>query len=223
MPMAKLDGLIQNIILETLQDRSALLDCLGMKNMHAERLLTVTDQAKQLAEKLHASRIDERKAIYSELVQSITVHPDRIEIVFAADGLTKHLQAELPATSDIVVTRQLTIRRRGQEMKLIIGGTKHRDQDIDQSLISLIARAHHLKTELETGKVSSIKEFARTRGIDHGDARNLIPLAYLAPSIIEDILAGHQPAELTTVRMKELARHLPYLWSGQRQHLGFNA
>ena len=67
----------------------------------------------------------------------------------------------------------------------------------------------------------SIKEYAEEQRMDHGDVKNLIPLSYLAPSIIEDILAGHQPADLTALRMKQVARHLPHLWSEQRKHLGF--
>ncbi len=50
---------------------------------------------------------------------------------------------------------------------------------------------------LETGKATSIKNFATKQGIDHGDAKKLLPVSYLAPSIVEDILAGSQPADLT--------------------------
>lgn len=115
----------------------------------------------------------------------------------------------------------MIVRRKGQKMKLVIGGLKNKSQNSDPSLISLIAKARHLKAKLQDGAVSSIKEFAEVNSMDHGDAKSLMPFAYLAPSIIEDILAGHQPAELTAVRMKELARHLPHLWSEQRQLLGF--
>jgi len=108
-------------------------------------------------------------------------------------------------------------------MKLVIGGLKNNEQNIDQSLIKLITRAHHPRNELESGAEYSIKEYAEEQNMDHGDAKNLTPLSYLAPSIIEDILAGHQSADLTALRMKQVARHLPYLWSEQRKHLGFAA
>ena len=51
-------------------------------------------------------------------------------------------------------------------------------------------------------------------GVDH------LPLALLAPDIIEAILDGRQPTELTAVRLKRL-RQLPLDWLQQRRHLGF--
>lgn len=90
-------------------------------------------------------------------------------------------------------------------------------------MINLIAKAHLLKTDLETGKIGSIKQFAEVQNMDHGDAKNLIPLSYLAPSIIEDILAGQQPVDLSASRLKEVTRHLPISWSDQSAHPGFTA
>lgn len=41
-----------------------------------------------------------------------------------------------------------------------------------------------------------MSEFAEAQGIHHSDAKKLVPLGYLVPNIIEDILNGHQPVEL---------------------------
>ena len=104
---------------------------------------------------------------------------------------------------------------------MVIGGLESKPSSPDPALIKLIAKAHLLKTELEDGTVDSIKAFAAKHKIDHGDAKNLIPLSYLAPSIVEDILSGHQPADLTARRLKYLS-NLPSNWTDQRQFLGFN-
>ena len=106
-------------------------------------------------------------------------------------------------------------------MKLIVGGKQAEEKRIDMSLIKLIAKAHLLKHEIETGAVSSIKEFAEKYSVDHGDAKNLIPLSYLAPGIIEAIYNGSQPSKLTTSRLKSVANSLPIRWNEQRQVLGF--
>lgn len=84
-----------------------------------------------------------------------------------------------------------------------------------------MANACLLRTELEAQDVSSIREFADQHNIDHADAKNLIPLSYLSPSIIEDLMAGRQPVDLNARRLKSLAYHLPLDWSEQRQVLGF--
>ena len=44
--------------------------------------------------------------------------------------------------------------------------------------------------------------------------------AFLAPDIVEAILDGRQPADLT---VQKLLRSLPLAWAEQRQRLGFRA
>jgi len=48
-----------------------------------------------------------------------------------------------------------------------------------------------------------------------------MPLAFLAPQIIEAILAGTQPVELTA---ETLTRHaeLPLIWADQKRSRGFH-
>lgn len=129
---------------------------------------------------------------------------------------------ELSSSKDIKVVREVTIRRRWQEMKLVIGSLETNMRNRNETLIKLVAKAHLLRTELEAQNVSSIREFADQHNIDHADAKNLIPLCYLAPSIIEDLMAGHQPVDLNARRLKSIAYHLPIDWSEQRQVLGFS-
>ncbi len=49
----------------------------------------------------------------------------------------------------------------------------------------------------------------------------LMRLSYLAPDIINDILAGRQPPELTPKRLLRTSPHLPLDWSAQRAFLRF--
>jgi hypothetical protein len=48
----------------------------------------------------------------------------------------------------------------------------------------------------------------------------ILPLAFLAPDIVEAILDGRQPPELTAARLKRM-RDLPLDWQQQRRYLGF--
>ncbi len=45
-----------------------------------------------------------------------------------------------------------------------------------------------------------------------------MPLAYLAPRVIEAIAEGRAPADLTVTR---LVRNLPTVWADQEKQLGF--
>lgn len=223
IPTRNLDALIRSVIQETLESKTQLLRCLSLNEHSVDQIEAATDAAQSLISRLTMSDSDDRKAVYTDLIRHIIIKSDGIVIEFESEGLGRQLGITLPARGDLQIERQMIIRRRGQKMKLVIGGLKSNQSYIDQPLINLIAKTYLLKTDLETGKVRSIKEFADAQHIDHGDAKNLIPLSYLAPSIIEDILAGRQPADLSASRLKEVARRLPIAWSDQRVHLGFAA
>ena len=105
-------------------------------------------------------------------------------------------------------------------MKMLIGGQEQISRNREPALIKLIARAYALKTGLEKGTLSSIKNFALEMNMDHADAKRILPLGYLAPDIVEAIISGRQPADLTALSFKN-GYDLPILWSEQRARLGF--
>jgi hypothetical protein len=65
-----------------------------------------------------------------------------------------------------------------------------------------------------------VHDLARCEGADPGDVSRILPLAFLAPDIVEAVLDGRQPIELTAARLKRM-RDLPLEWAQQRQRLGF--
>lgn len=58
--------------------------------------------------------------------------------------------------------------------------------------------------------------------MDEGDVSRFLPLAFLAPDIIEAITAGKQSIELTPEKLKRL-RVLPKSWEEQHKLLEFPA
>jgi hypothetical protein len=70
------------------------------------------------------------------------------------------------------------------------------------------------------GKSTSVHDLARQLGVDRTLLNRALPLAFLAPDIIEAILVGQQPPELTVTRLKRLDP-VPIRWADQRKALGF--
>ena len=50
----------------------------------------------------------------------------------------------------------------------------------------------------------SVRDIAKNSGVHHGDVSRILPLGLLAPDIVEAIVTGYQPVELTTLRLKRL-------------------
>jgi hypothetical protein len=84
-----------------------------------------------------------------------------------------------------------------------------------------VARAHLWFEELRTGVASSVGDLVARHGVNQGDISRCLPLAYLASDIVESILRGRQPVELTVLRLKRT--HLPLSWVEQRRLLGFES
>jgi len=93
---------------------------------------------------------------------------------------------------------------------------------VDGRLLKSIARAHGWFQKLVSGKVSSVCEIADRESVTAQYVGNLLPLAFLAPKIVEAIAAGRQPPDLMAQRLIKLVRKLPLDWASQLRHLAFS-
>jgi len=113
------------------------------------------------------------------------------------------------------------IRRRGVEMRLVLDGAGTQTARPDPALIKAVVRAHKWFEDLATGRVPSLSEIAKKEGVSDRYVSHLIPLAFLAPDIVEVILAGTQPADLTAETLIKRVK-LPLSWADQHTQLGFD-
>ncbi len=90
----------------------------------------------------------------------------------------------------------------------------------DPSLARLVAKARVLWDTLVNGAAPSLTAFAAEQGISQSCATRLLRLAWLAPDVVEAILGGCQPANLTASRLIQDTR-IPWDWREQRRVLGF--
>jgi hypothetical protein len=113
------------------------------------------------------------------------------------------------------------IKRRGVEMRLVLDGTETETTRPDPALIRAVARAHKWFDELATGRARSIGEIAENENVSNRYISRLLPLAFLAPHIVEAIFAGRHPADVTAEALTKQVR-LPIVWADQKAMLGFD-
>jgi hypothetical protein len=118
----------------------------------------------------------------------------------------------------VTVRIPISIRRRGGR-KLVIAADGTTDpwagpcRRIDNAMVKAIARAFRWRDLLEKGTHATIAEIAAAEKINASYVGRVLRLTLLAPDIIEAILDGRQPAQMTLVM---LMRPFPVLWSAQR-------
>ena len=152
-----------------------------------------------------------------ELIDRVDLGTEEIAIVVDLSDL---LGGEPTRIRHTVPT---TIRRRGVETRLVIGGFQGepRTYSSDPALIKAIARSRQWFDDLVSGRVLSLVEIAKAEGITDRYVGRVLPLAFLAPDIISSVVTGTQPVQLTAEMLTKCI-DLPLNWEDQKSLLGFN-
>ena len=88
----------------------------------------------------------------------------------------------------------------------------------DDNLIRAIAKAHHWRGLLDSGRVGSMQEIADKEKIRASYVGRMLDLTLLAPDIVVSILNGKQPKGLT---LREFRSDMPLEWGEQKRKFGF--
>ena len=88
----------------------------------------------------------------------------------------------------------------------------------DRALVRAVCITREWRRLLESGEVASTRDLARREGLCHRHTGRILPLAYLAPDLVEAILEGRQPRAMTLQALTE--KPLPRGWSEQRELVG---
>jgi hypothetical protein len=86
------------------------------------------------------------------------------------------------------------------------------DPRAQKSLLETIVKARRWMDEITSGKVHSFEEIAAREHLVERYVRRLSSLGFLSPKIVQAIIDGTAPADLTAT---SLTRALPHSWSAQ--------
>jgi DNA invertase Pin-like site-specific DNA recombinase len=227
LPAQELERPILAELVRRLGDDVELIALLGLRNTPPHVLRAMNAGGQRLADDLRSASPASRRSALQTFVDRIDVHPDHISIGIDLQKLSSLLG--LPGTSAAgtetaatvsVIHLPLRLKRRGVEARLVVGGDTEPGSNPDTALINLIAKAHRWCDQMTDGSTSSITELAVRENEDRNEISRHLPLAFLAPDIVEKILKGIQPVDLTVEKLRRLGS-LPYQWDEQRAVLGF--
>lgn len=119
--------------------------------------------------------------------------------------------APIPDTVTLHVPFRIVKRGGRKEMQLPEGVRP--DCKADNTLVKALARAFRWKRMLESGEFSSISELAEKEGIAFTYMARLMRLSLLSPAIVDAIMDGRQPANVT---LADLMGSFPPDWQEQQ-------
>ena len=217
VPAHELEQSVRTVAQQLLTDRTAIVAAVEAAGIDAHHLPSVFTAAHTWSERLGAA---------SEEAAALVQLCERVDLT--NDGLQVALRLPLPAdqehaqttASTLALSRSipLHLRKRGHEMRLVLDGLQPAGR-VDHPLLKALGRAFRWSDDLLAGRVHSVAEIAKRERADIRYVRRVMQLRFLAPPIVEAIVAGRHPEDLTTVA---LTKHieLPALWSAQQQLLG---
>jgi DNA invertase Pin-like site-specific DNA recombinase len=223
LPAKELEVAVVRPIRDFLSDEPRLVKTLQLDDTPPDRLRGVIARAAAVAKELHDQPRERQRDLLSTLVHQVTLTPNSIRIEIERSGLMGLLaepQAAPRSEGRVALTVTIQLKRRGTKAKLVMPAAGARPTLVDAKLVAVIAEAHRWIDELANGGAASVRDLARRINRDAGDISRTLPLAFLAPDIVEAILEGRQPIDLTPSRLKRIGI-LPRRWEDQRRCLGF--
>ncbi|MDB5575512.1 MAG: resolvase [Bradyrhizobium sp.] len=124
-------------------------------------------------------------------LQRLRVHDNRIDIDLAAHVLADHLQLSLGADTSPAVTIAANVRltRSGRAVRLVREDGRIATTKADPSSIGLLLKARRWWEILRQGEVD-VKTLAASEGVSNSYVTRVLRLAFLAPAVVDGILAG---------------------------------
>ena len=155
-----------------------------------------------------------RRDVLRELVQRIELRPTELAI-----ELNELSGSENNAEENLHVVVTFVPRKRGRQKQIHLApGQGEAMRTISPAIRDAIVRAWTWRQWFETDEVRSLAQAAKREGCNEAYVRRLLPMAFLAPDIIEAAVDGSLSRHLT---IADLAAHdMPLSWESQRSRLG---
>jgi DNA invertase Pin-like site-specific DNA recombinase len=219
LPALEIERIIASEVEKMLSDRSAIVAALREHGIDMRHVPTVLEAAHSLGGKLRSDL--ERGPVLTSLVERVELRQDAMGLAITLAPVLKGdgPAPEVSGAVNIVRSVPLRFRRRGVEMKLVIDSPGTSPPRVDPVLLKTVARAHRWFEALASGQATSVAELAKRDGVNDRYIRSLMHLAFLAPQVVEAIIQGCQPADLTAKALVTRIE-LPLSWQDQAQALG---
>ena len=226
VPAGEIETLIQNEIKNFLADTKNIQQYIENYEVYKQKELLLIIENLQTVNK---DRID--NIFIRAILSKIILYKEKIDIILCKEQLIKILEAiaynlsfpeELKGEtkSPIIINKTIRLSQTSNNgSTLIISDFKNPEVNINNQLIKAIAKSHYWNNLLISGQVKSNTEIQKMENFSSLTyVRNILNLRFLSPDIVEAILAGTQPKDLTVCKLFEIKT---LDWQEQKKLINF--
>jgi site-specific DNA recombinase len=234
LPAREIESRVTERLLSFLKSEAEVFDRLGAAAERPAASRQLVAAAKKLALRWASLRSDELRDLLAAFVRRIIIQENNIEVRISRKDLREVLEKgdtfvpmgvdprhkSVDADDLICLTIEAKLKRSGGEVHLIVPPNASGVSALqpNPSLMKAVARARDWYERVLQGKSSNQKSLTLYVGVTRRYIDKVFPCAFLAPDIVEAILEGRQPRDLT---FKKLCSEIPLSWVEQRQQFGF--
>jgi site-specific DNA recombinase len=214
LPAEELETRVVTAVSAFLDDSLRLAARFSALNVREMRLLT--SAAKHRSAVLSDLSSKEGHDFIQQIVTSVVVLPNELQIRLCADALGKSLLGKTKTSTmseQIELCEPLLIARRGSEVRLILSNGEHKSNEPIPSLVRAVVQARTWSEWIAAGTVRTLDELAQKTGLNKRYAARILRLAALSPDLYDAIIRGDHSPLLTVVGV---TKNLPLDWERQR-------
>ena len=218
IPAKEVEGLIGLKLQEMLRDPIGLIGQMQLAMPAPTCIARLLQHGASVAGQMEGPS----SGVVPQLVTKATVSDNAISVELSVTETARLLKIEPPSAErqhPLRIAAKLT--RSGVAMKLVQqNGAAPVKGAAVVTLLKTIARGNALWQRLQSEN-ASVTELARVEGMSVSYLTRVLRLAFLDPWIVEQTIAGRQPATLNA-RKLTLSGELPMRWNHQRKFAGFS-
>jgi site-specific DNA recombinase len=217
LPAIEIERIVATAARGMLSDKAATTLALEESGNESASLASVLRSAAFQLERLQSET--DRPAALAEITDRAEVGHDGIRLAIKLPMAPPKDETSDRPPGQLMLTKLVPIRlrRRGIEMRLVLEGDSGRSRT-DLPLLKAVGRARRWSQELLSGRITSLAELTRREKIDGRSMRRLIQLGFLSPRIVEAVVEGRQPPEMSLLALTRRIKLAPR-WSAQEQSL----
>ena len=202
-----------------LSHRAGLLEALEKSGLESPDVRATLESASNFVRRFQ----DEADSTASlvEIVSRVELRDDGIAVTLGIEVPCSRAGVRTSSTLSLTRFVPLRMKRRGVETRIVIAAGDDLPRKVDPALLKAVARSRAWFDELAFGQVRSLADIARRENIAVRYVERLSRLAFTAPTIVEAICQGRQPAELNAATLLNQI-NLPLEWPAQLKAIGID-
>lgn len=205
-----LERIVREQVQASLRDRNRLARMVAAVDPRSVQ--TVINDAATLAS---SGRIREMAIERIDLQEDhLTIRIDEVRLLRILG-----LNATSQERASIILSAPIAKVRRGHELRLVIPSDAEAEaQPRNDKLVRLMADALAARAMVLAAPDQTLQQIAQAHGRCRKRLTNLLRISWLAPQVVQSIMDGTQPAELTAARL--LDADLPLAWDEHAAAIG---